>query len=496
MKTKHFWLLVSSGLALFAAAPGCDDGSTTTTTSGMGSGSSSTSGSGSSSGGIVDTNVDCASADALAPTYFEGPTLVPVEQDEDFYTFDGVAGEFFQILTDAKPDTNEFDAAYPDLVITLFREDNGKWVQIARNDDPSPRYSNDSELYTILPADGKYCVRVSECSKIFGIDLCSPPGLITNPSYQIAGGTFDAATVNGIVEEKEPNDTFVNATLMEYEKASATSYYLTLGYGMSSSATDVDIYSFKVPQDQSISSGRPICNFDFFPYGVNGNGSTADNSVLAFVTSINDPTTRIAEIDMALADPQTGELPGLGFPCTFGQEYLFFLQRGPGATIGMNDFNIFTHSGSGSNPLENETSATPNSNDDVLSAETLPVQNNMDGSFSYFIEGDLTGAPGDIDVFLLDAMPGPNLATISVACGAQRLGSGLRDFSAKLLDEKENIIGMGAATESASDSLYIEQLAIPADLPTMYLQIEASGQEPSVTSSFYRCGIHLSPPSQ
>lgn len=492
MRTKHIWFLVSSGLALFAAAPGCDDGDTTNPTGGM-TGASTSSGMASSSGMAGDSNVDCGSGEELGTEFFEGPELKPVDLDEDFYTFEGVRGEFFQILTDSKPDTNEFDSAYPDLVITLFWDNNGKWEQIARNDDPSPRYSNDSELYTILPEAGRYCVKVSECSKEFGAELCSPIADITNFGYQIVGGTFDAGMVNGVVEEQEPNDGQSNATPMEYEKSSATSYYATIAYGGFSSAADVDVYSFKVPTDQSIFSGRPTCSFDFFPYGINGNGSTAEKFVLAYITTAADPTKKIAEVDFTLADPQTGELPSIGVPCTFGQDYLFFLERAQGATVGTNDFSIFTHGGSGSNPLEQETDATPNTNDKITGAEVLEPQDNMDGSYSFFIDGDLPDAPADIDVFSINAAAGANLATISVACGAQRLGSGLRDFRATLLDEKENVIGMGIATESATKGLYIEQLAIPADVTTIFLQLEATSQAATVSSSFYRCGVHLAP---
>jgi len=426
--------------------------------------------------------------------FVEGPTLEPVEDDEDFYTFDGAANIYFQILTDSKPDADEFDPTYPDLVITLYKDNNGTWEQIARNDDPTPRFSNDSELYTVLPADGKYCVKVSECSKEFGANLCSNPADITSFAYTIAGGTIDASKVNGVVQEVEPNDMAANATLMEYEKvANMMRYYSTLSYGGFSSPTDVDIYAFKVPMDQSVPSGRAVCNFDFFPFGVNGNGSSVESGGLAYITTAADPTKKIAQVEFTAADPKSGELPSIGVPCTFGTDYLFFLERTMGATKGANDFNMFTHIGGGSNPLEKETDAMPNSNDDFMVAETLATQNNMDGTFSFFVDGDISKAPMDIDVFAIDAKAGANLATISVACGAQRSGSGLRDFKATVLDDKGNPVSMAIATESATSSIFIDKRTIPAGAVKLFLQVEAASQDPNVSSTFYRCGIHLAP---
>lgn len=503
MRAKHFWFLALGGLAIVASAPGCGDDPAPVTSGGSSSSSSSSSSSGktssssSSSSGIVeDSNVDCDSGDALETMFAEGPTLEPVEDDEDFYTFDGIGGLYFQILTDSKPDADEFDATYPDLVITLYKDNNGTWEQIARNDDPTPRFSNDSELYTVLPSDGKYCVKVSECSKVFGPNLCSNTADITSFGYMIAGGTINAGMVNGIVQEVEPNDMAANATPMEYEKvANMMRYYSTLTYGGFSSPTDVDIYSFKVPMDQSVPSGRSICNFDFFPFGVDGNGSSVESGGLAYITTAAEPTKKIAQIDFTAADPKSGELPSIGVPCTFGTDYLFFLERGMGATKGVNDFNMFTHVGGGSNPLEKETEMTPNINDKIADAEALMVQNNMDGSKSFFVDGDIIGAPMDKDVFAIDVAAGANLATISVACGSQRSGSGLRDFRATVFDDKGNPLSMGIATESATSSLFIDQRAIPAGATKLFLQLEAGSQDPNVSSTFYRCGIHLSPPA-
>ena len=87
------------------------------------------------------------------------------------------------------------------------------------------------------------------------------------------------------------------------------------------------------------------------------------------------------------------------------------------------------------------------------------------------------------------------LATVGLACGAQRLGSGLRDFRATLVDEQQNTIGSGILTESEGADLYIPNIALPNGLTKFYLKLEAGSQATDVTSTFYRCGVHLDPPS-
>lgn len=502
--SKYFLGLVLASTSILAMLQGCG-GDEKQSTSGSGAASSSSSSSssgagasggaaGAGGGGMPDPNISCDTAEPLEQMLAIGPTLEPVDSDEDFYTFDGTAGELFLLLTDSKPDTDEFDSTYPDLVVTLYKNNNGAWEQVAQNDDPTPRYSNDSELWTVLE-EGKYCLRVTECNKLFP-GLCSPAADITTFDYGVAGLPIDPAKFNSIFTETEPNDNPPGdpASPVEYEKSMSGGYYQSIGYGAFANADDRDVFSFTVPTDVAVSEGRATCNFDFYPTGTSGNGSTADTGILAYVTTEADPNTTIAMVDVTMADPKSGSLPGIGMPCTFGTKYLFWFERG-GVTAGKNDFYVFTHSGGGSNPLEAETEAMPNTNDKATTAEKMPMYDNMDGSFSYFIDGDLVPASADMDVFAIDIPAGSTIATVSVACGAQRLGSGLRGFRATVLDDKENQVGMAISTESDGSDAQISDIAVPAGATRLYLKLEATSQAPDVTSSFYRCGVHLAPPN-
>jgi hypothetical protein len=81
--------------------------------------------------------------------------------------------------------------------------------------------------------------------------------------------------------------------------------------------------------------------------------------------------------------------------------------------------------------------------------------------------------------------------TISVACGGQRSGSGVRGLKAELLNEAEAAIPGGSSTETATDDLLIQNVAVPAGDTLLHLRVSAASQATDVTSDFYRCGIHF-----
>jgi hypothetical protein len=84
--------------------------------------------------------------------------VISPARDEDYYSFEGTAGDWIQIVTIANP---EDDPALIDTVITLF---DASMTQIAENDDSVPRINTDSEIITRLPATGTYYIQVQEFS--------------------------------------------------------------------------------------------------------------------------------------------------------------------------------------------------------------------------------------------------------------------------------------------------------------------------------------------
>jgi len=156
MRSKHFLgLLLVAGTAVAAVSSGCggdvetgaggnggEGGTDTTTTTGttMTTGTSMTTGTGGTGGmgGMgacaddKDGNCDFDTAEEIE---FNAESLAadlePVDEDEDFYTFEGKAGQALFIYTDAKPADDEYSKEYADLVITLYDE-SGK--RVAEND--------------------------------------------------------------------------------------------------------------------------------------------------------------------------------------------------------------------------------------------------------------------------------------------------------------------------------------------------------------------------
>jgi hypothetical protein len=406
--------------------------------------------------------------------------LDPVDTQNHYYKFTGTKGQALLILANGKPTEDPFGKQYPDLVATLFDADQN---QIAENDDPSPRSSNNPEIFTVLPADGTYYLRIVECNgwEKGGAMNCAPAADIVQGDYIVDILPINTGTP-GNVADTEPNDAADQATALTYSLNAMTgNYYLTTLIGGFSSAKDVDVYSFTMPNDAPApSTGRRTGSFSSLVGGPSGNGSTTSLGELSIV----DPatSTTIGKVDFSLGMTAAD----LNVPLSTGVPYLLYVNH-PDTPAGANDFYYIFHGIGGSNPLETEKAGE---NDMFAGAEALMAQANDDGSTSYFIEGDLLPAGTDVDHFKF-AFPADMADTISIACGAERSGSGLRGLKATLLDDKGAPIAMGSAVETAEADLLISKLAINAVAGSLAVKIEAASQAPDVTSAFYRCGIHF-----
>jgi hypothetical protein len=491
MRSKYLLGLLLSGVVLAAASSGCG-GEAKSTTGGAGGGSSS-SGSGSSSssgaqassgagGAEPDKNVDCASAEEF-PGTTDGidATLEPVDSDRDYYKITLKKGDPVYFKASAKPDSNTSDPAYADTVITLYSED-GK-TQLARNDDITLGSNNNSELLFVAPADGVYCLEVAECIAVFGQQGCSPAGDITDNNYNTNGFVLDPASPASS-PETEPNDTPDKKSALKAAKVNQVSAYITLGWGGFSSATDVDIYGLKPSTVAVDSGGRQICIFDFYQGGTDHSGSTADAKVRGYVTTAADPATKIADVDVTVADKLFQDMPSLAFPCDPAQDYLFFMTRDQGATAGSNDFYFFNITQAESNKLEAEP------NDDMAKPEALAASaNNPNG---YPFTGDISKAGTDVDIFSVPVKVG--LKAVSVYCAAQRNGSGLRGLKATVYGTGDTALAKGTATEAADQALLIDAIDIPDGTAELKVKLEAASQDPAVTGTSYYCNVVLSVP--
>jgi hypothetical protein len=437
-------------------------------------------------------------AEAIELTVGEGllGEFDPAATDVDFYSFNGSAGDAVLIQTDAKsgilgvgPGTDPFIEGYADLVVELYDEAE---QLIATNDDPIPRNTQDSRLVTILPATGKYYLKVSEFCLSWdqgpmGRDCYSD--LDESGEYGIAVSVLNPAD-NSNIEEVEG----ANPTPWEYEPntdAGAGLYFASVGWGNFSAAADSDPFSFNTPDDVDLEVGTPAlftgrlnATFDFFPSGTTGNGSAADPGV---VRVINATTMAVvAELDVAaVMDPTFGAT--IDVPVDAATDYVLEFNGEPGSTFGDGYFYFTWGSIGPANPVENDPMFALGGagNETLVDADGMYEQANtdMDMSTSWFIEGDIDSAT-DVDFYLVPVTGDPLL---SAFCSGINSGSGLT-VTASLVDDTGALLPGATATETLNQMGFLANVAAPAT-GDVYLKIERGAQSPTVTGTYYRCGV-------
>lgn len=524
MRARHFLALFAAGLTVVVAA-GCDGnntgtggdagsggseggsggtGGTMTTTTGMptttGTGGTGPMGDGCDSFEDADTNPECATevfkpGDQLQPTVGE---LLPIDADNDYYKFTGSAGQALFIFTIAKTDQSSpdpFAEGYPDLVITLYDQNKN---QIAQNDDPIPRTTQDSSLYTVLPADGTYYIKVEEFCQVIG---AASPGCdaayfdaIIEPLYGLVVTELDGAE-DGTVFEGTDTDMAQPIESTEYvENTAGTGYYAIPVMGTFKDGTDVDAYTFTVPNAIPVSNdpmydGREVAVIEVFPTGMDGNGSAVPTGKV-WIEDSNGAI--VGQVDGTKLDPIDGY--ALEAPIKFGEQYTLKVQAGGAASAGGNNFYYVYHYRNGSNPAEKGDVDMSTNNNTLATAETLKANTSTGGYAGGFISGDITA--GDVDYFVLESKPDTG-DMVFATCSAQRAGSGLRGLKLTLIDADTgaNIPGATATeTDSASASLGNMGAAL-GNTTNVALKVETTmGQDANVAGTYYSCGVVFIPP--
>ncbi|WP_437933120.1 hypothetical protein [Sorangium sp. So ce341] len=504
MRSMYFlgFFVLGTMAATAAGCGGDDDGSgggggeggagsttTSTVTSTTGVATSTSSG----AGPVDDGNDSIEEAEELPAgnNGLEG-TLEPLEEDADYYSFIGTKGLPVYLVTDAKPSDAERDPTYPDTVITLLDADGN---QIAQNDDPQDGFTNDSELLTVLPADGEYFVVIQDCNAAFPESAfpngCFDPAEVVSFDYSVQVLPLDlaASETDSLVAEVEPNNDAEQAVSMPYElNQDESAYFTTFVFGSFTDEADVDVYSFTPPETPEFENAL-LAQLSFSgPSGPEGNGSTVDVSEVA-VFNATDLTSAYAKVD-----PSKGG--DIAVPVEAGQEYFVFVKR-PAGEVGENDFYILLHSRTSSDPLE----AEEETNGDVATPEGGLVSfPNGGGGVSFAVEGKLAGTEEtpDVDVYELPLDDTGEGWTISVICGAQRHGSGVRELRAEVLNGDGTEIGAAyAETETEAEDLFVNAKAIPEAPEGNRLLVRVSAGTPAadVTSRGYNCLFAYLPPA-
>lgn len=489
--------------ALLAAA--CGDGSTGGGAGGAdgggrggGAGAGGAGGAGSGGGGAgggPTGDGNDSFAEAIELGLGAGPVdqeLEPLTSDVDYFAFDAAAGDAVLVTTTAKPAEFPFGEAWADLVVTLYDE---AGVQLAQNDDPVPRTTQNPQLVTVLPATGRYYLEVAEyCLTWSGGPLgvgCNDQ--VENPGYSIAVGLLDGA-LPAFVEEAEPNGAPAAANAWAFEPADAAGNYLsTLAWGELDAAGGVDVYAFTPPSGVALAVGKPVAyvgrfnvELAFVPSGPAGSGAPSDVGLVQLLDAAT--LAPIAELDVDLAsDPTYGAQLAVPLLADGAATYYVVVAAPPGAG-GPGHFYFVQGSVGAGNPVESDPASDTglDGNDDPATADVLPSLLNGDGSSSRYVEGNLPA--GDVDHYAI-----PNDGTqVAVLCTGAAIGSGVT-LRATLVDAA----GVPIDPAASADELVAAGGASFAGVPTagagatFFLRVEPVGQSPTLPSDFYRCGVRV-----
>jgi hypothetical protein len=454
-------------------APGCGDGGTPgaggsgATTASVTATTATTTGTGGDDG-----NNDFATAETLTVGTPIDAYLEPWS-DQDFYVFQGKKGQALSFTI--KAEEMPFDPYAIDTVLTLY---DASRQQIAENNAPTPRLSDDAQLFTLLPADGAYYLRVAECWSLTTDGVgCAKPRTKLSTAYTLRTVSL-AGVAKGVVLDPETGNDFASATPVTYADAVGGVRPPSVVYGRFEGAADVDVFSFDVPADpvELPPGARLLLNEWLLREGPFGDGSTGQAGKI-YLTTQADPTTRLAQIDGA---DHAGTGARMWPPIDPAGKYYLFVER-PQATAGANDFYINLHGAGRSNPLEQKDAE----NDAAATAEALTPADN--GSF--YVEGDLGNAAADVDHFAFDVADQAGKKVYAI-CVSARAGSGLGGFQIALLDAT-TFAPLSTVIETATADAVTDLLPVPGGAAKMILELRATTQDPIVVGAFYRCGIHF-----
>ncbi|MCC6523108.1 MAG: PPC domain-containing protein [Polyangiaceae bacterium] len=423
----------------------------------------------------------------LLGTWADG--IIGVPGDTDFFKFEATAGQWIAVVTDTGGD-NE-DANELDTVITVFDEAGA--VQVAQADDAYPYISTDSEIYYHVATTGTYCIRVDEYSNWSGGTALGDPTY----TYQVGAYELDFAQFEQLNKDSDPtptNDTAGTAqTLTAAVVGQGTQVYAQI-HGLLDTQSDVDWYKLTTPA--AAIAGQVY----FTPDSADGYGSTSGPGNVTLLDAAG--TTVLARLDYQVESGVALQNYNLSFPLTENTDYLLRVERPAGAGApGANDFYVFKAvTADQDNEQETEGAAVDGVND-TLATTDGPVagQVSTDGlTTSYFVGGHMANV-GDVDYWEFPANAGEEVA---LACGSLRSGSGVQGFHAEIRTAADVLVPNATGTEDANTDILWSTgtgaSAPPIAITTAgnyYVVLSNSGQDATVTGTYYRCGIHVSTPT-
>lgn len=399
---------------------------------------------------------------------------------ETCYSFSGTAGQVFLADVDAQYFENATND--PDTIDAVITVRDAEMKQIAQNDDPVEFTTYDSRLYTILPADGDYHLCVSDCWDAISnpSQKCQMPKEKANTYYELylyelTDELFDTNTAH-----VEGGNDISEAVSVEF-LAAADGYYTSSLWGYFDNIDDLDVYAVKLPTDiQNPVDSRIHGYFYAIPSSSKGDGSTAPIGTIWVV----DPDN--ADVQLA-ALPTSSGLTRMLAPLVPDKTYYLFVER-YGSVTGANDFHFVRTRPGWGNPLESEVAMGSMAlNDQLADAELLPISPDDPDANSAYVEGEIDAAPTDLDYYKVVAPAGSTM--VSAVCSSKTNGTGLKTLKVNVLDSAGTVIDSAVETNSAI--AYVQNAPLNGEMEAT-IRVEAAGQEATITSKWYWCGIHFS----
>jgi hypothetical protein len=414
------------------------------------------------SGPTGDGNDSFATATAITPGA-TSPTAGEINPagDLDYYTFEGTAGQWIQILAT----TDDMATTRADTVIGLY---DSTMTLIAENDDALPRFDVDPGLITRLPSAGTYYILVQEWSTWADDTAAGGPAY----DYEVSVGEISptAALVN--IDTEGGDDAASAQALTEQVVTGGGASFIM---GTFDDATDVDVFSFTITGTTSSSY-----SVNLMPEGNEAYGAAAPPARLRITNA--DGTETVASMDPSAFSPVAAGTNVDLAPSLPPGDYLLFVEGGGSA-----DFYVIKAFRGGDNPPETMDAT----NGDATTPEVIPLTANPEitGLRSGFILANI--GDGDTDYYSITTM---GTEQITVSCGSRSLGSGVVDLTVALFDSTGATEIGTAVIETETEGALIEDRAV-SSAGTYLVRLTKASQDPEVTSTFVRCGFHVQPPA-
>jgi hypothetical protein len=432
--------------------------------------------------GGTDESTSCADAVTLNLDNIALIGAFSDMNDEDFFVFTATADQWLEFYTNYAGDDIE---GVIDPVLSLYNEDGT--TLLASADDSVPRGASRDAIFDYHVATaGTYCLKIETFDH--WASAAQAVG-ITNWTYNVAALVMSPDTAGGITMDTEPNETLDDGTAINLVDSTTAGYQISWLLGMGDAAGDVDVYSM------TPASGTVMATFGFRPSGpggpgVQGHGSTMDLGVVDLVDDIGGV---IARLDIANGSDE------MSVPVDAGEVIGLEIQGAADWTPGANDFyaTVVTTSQTDNPAEDDETTALDGGvlpsggNDTLTTANTIDFTNDGVANRGYVL--GFIDPNDDVDYFEVPVEAGE---TLNLACGALRSGSGVQSAVFSIVDSTDTMVQTETETAgidvSWGDTAYgasMEGITIETT-GTYYLKVSGGGQDATVQSRFYRCGLH------